>query len=732
MERLSYKNFLLLSLVLAIAYAGAYFVPRTLLGAAFVEGAGDFWRLSSVGFLLDLRAISFGIAPLVLLGYFWALLAAILGRFDKSGRIQRQERILRRAALIYSALLSFLVAFSALGNYFYVKTYQNKIDLFIFGLKDDETAGILEIIFQNYPVFWLLLICVVFTILVHFLARRILLLRFKDSRPIFHAMLNLGFLALLIVAMRGGVGTFPLRENNFIFSTKAMLNHAAANPVMAFSWALKHYLQSDKFAPPPRENYEENLAAILHENVALFEAKGAAQNRPHIVVALLESFGNNALYFDRADSLDLLGDFRAHFEGGLRGEKMQIGGGRDNRAQKSLGAANPKAPKANESAANESSENLANLGRDFTFRAGLSGGNGTMTSFVNLFFNSPSAALPNSKMRDKRLEFSPISVYQNAGYEVVYITSGTKEWQNLGRYVLAQGASAVFDATYAKEYFKGEKIAQNAFGVEDKYAYKIALEVLKNAKKPTLIVLLSTNNHPPYIDIDFSPQIRAQNYDTREIGEVFFDKKHIEKALRIFTYSSDEFGRFVSEVKASPLGESTIIAASGDHILRDVHFKDAHELVLGTSVPIYFYIPARIAANLDFDPATLASHDDIFPTLYALSLESGARFLSIAGKNLFAKKPPKMAQNYGLFIDECGVYANGAAHKYELENNFIIARPANLSPKDSPKCESSDFKNAQNAAQKYNELRDFGLRWQLFLEEGQMSYNRAKDSQQSR
>ena len=38
-------------------------------------------------------------------------------------------------------------------NFYYFATYHTKIDAFIFGLKDDETATILGIIFNDYPLF---------------------------------------------------------------------------------------------------------------------------------------------------------------------------------------------------------------------------------------------------------------------------------------------------------------------------------------------------------------------------------------------------------------------------------------------------------------------------------------------------------------------------------------------------------------------------------------------------
>ena len=71
-------------------------------------------------------------------------------------------------------------------NFYYFKTYHTKIDIFIFGLKDDDTATILKIIWSDYPVIWILLICAIFTYVIFRLSKKILNARFalKLNLPI--------------------------------------------------------------------------------------------------------------------------------------------------------------------------------------------------------------------------------------------------------------------------------------------------------------------------------------------------------------------------------------------------------------------------------------------------------------------------------------------------------------------------------------------------------------------
>jgi hypothetical protein len=48
--------------------------------------------------------------------------------------------------------VAFIVASVAIGNYFYYQTHHNHIDVFAFGLVDDDTCAVLANMWQDYPV----------------------------------------------------------------------------------------------------------------------------------------------------------------------------------------------------------------------------------------------------------------------------------------------------------------------------------------------------------------------------------------------------------------------------------------------------------------------------------------------------------------------------------------------------------------------------------------------------
>lgn len=91
-------------------------------------------------------------------------------------------------------------------------------------------------------------------------------------------------------------------------------------------------------------------------------------------------------------------------------------------------------------------------------------------------------------------------------------------------------------------------------------------------------------------------------------------------SLSSYTYANDEFGKFLNQIKDSPLKDTTIIAATGDHRARDLSIDERAEKAFAYSVPLYIFVPQSLRKNLHYDSKAIGSHKDIFPTLYALSL----------------------------------------------------------------------------------------------------------------
>lgn len=518
---------------------------------------------------------------------------------------------------IFIAFLAFVFISFCFLNFYYYELYHTKIDIFIFGLKDDNTQAILDIVFKNYPLGILLLIAFVFSAFCVWLNKKILNLNlpsFNLKLPIVLALLLI-FLMLYIVALRGAFSYVAMRAGNYRFSNLENFNALALNPLMSFNFALRDYKKDTLDLKPANRERLEELAKIFPLFTISPKNDFVLANKPHIMVNLMESFGTQMLSLQEGN-LNLLGELAQHFE------------------------------------------------EDFVWTRFLPCQNGTASSFFCLFFQSP-IVLSKSKYKKHYLPFSPIEVYKQQGYRVIFLTAGNSTWFDLGFFMKAQGADEIIDeVALLQDYPISSKIHYNShYGVGDEFMYQKALELLSNAKEPLLILALSISNHPPYPEVPIL-------FSKEQIPLEIFDKipKNTSAILNTYVYANNEFARFLSKIKQSALKDNTIIAATGDHRVRDLKIDFSTEKAFGFGVPFYLYIPKPYQKDITYNKTRVGSHKDIFPTLYALTL-SETETLNLGGRNLLGKIESdklEFAYNRSVWIDERGIYPNDSALGYSF------------------------------------------------------------------
>lgn len=578
---------------------------------AFVEPAQllgkqqDLWRMWLTGMRYDLRIAGIVVAP-------WLLLGLGLAGW------QPGWHLLRRCLPALFGLFAFIVAAVAIGNFFYYQTYHNHIDVFVFGLVEDDTQAVLANMWQDYPIIQSLLLALLLAIPSYWFTA-VTLARTEDGSSLkpwsaikFYMVVVLS-IAVVFIAARGSIGTFPLRRANAQVSELTVLNKLTPNGLMAIDWAFKDRKQDIHFSAVTLAERDQLLQQLEFTDIQQHtpENPWLAQHPPHVVMGLLESFGSNMLAFDQPENNDLLGGLRSHFE------------------------------------------------HDFLFRRFLPQGNGTAPSLAALFFQSPAQNISHSSAQNKALPGTPFSVYKKAGYRIIFISPGNMMWRNLNNYLPVQGVDEIYDQNALMAKYPQARAELTDWGLPDEYAYRLAYTLLSEAKQPTFISILTVTNHPPYVVPDsyqplpvaVTPEVKAH----AEEGKI--EQVNI---LRTFQYAADAFGNFVATIKNSPLASKTVIAATGDHQMRRVKANYPVEQVLDRAVPFYLYVPATLAqhVSLKFDPDRVGSHKDIFPTLYALSL-SATDYVALGGRNMLAvADDPARAFGYNesVWIDEQGAY----------------------------------------------------------------------------
>lgn len=617
-------------------YIVIFSIARFAMYVAFVKDAthvsrDDFLTLWLTGLRYDLRiAASVGLVLLL-----FGVLSLIPWK--------RWRAILVRAIPFLSGIISFFVIFLTIANYFYYQTYHTHIDIFAFGIINDDTKAVLINMWDDYPIVWVFFATVILSFVGYLLGRvKNIDVPYSSRENITKNIVVSIFVVLLLFSLaRGSFGLFPFDRDTAPMPQDGVLNRLTPNAIMALGWAIQDYKDDRDFIVVKNSEKESLLKKLDIASLYKRTKKNLwlAKNPPHVVFNFMESFGSNVLVLDKFPENNLLGSLRDAFQ------------------------------------------------KDFVFERFVSEDNGTAPSLAALFFNSTSHNISHNSAQKVVLKDTPFKVFKSRGYQVIFISPGNLMWRNLANYLPLQGVDKVFDQNTLMKFYPESKKELTPWGLPDEYAYRLSFQLLEESREPLFLVVLTVTNHPPYVvPKHYTP------YPVKITEEV---KAHIEgseeeklQILRTFQYASDAFGQFIQQVKKSPLRKKTLIAATGDHSLRRVKAYLPQELALDRAVPFYLYVPPEVQQHteLKYAPLRVGSHKDIFPTLFSYSL-SNTEYLALGGRNLLARTDDTsyaFGYNSTLWIHDSGVYplnVNGRKYAwkdkrslYVLEKSFPVEK----------------------------------------------------------
>ncbi len=609
----------------------------------------DLFRAFWVGSRFDLKVATIGLAPLFLSGL---LLAAFRGGFGK----------LRTVFLYYAAVLFFLLITFSIGNYYYYTTFGNYIDVFVFGLFDDDTGAVLTSVWSDYPVLAALLAVAVITFLMTYIVSRFLRQsEYWNIKPMHWSL----FAVIVVITVftyaalaRGSLSTLPLKRYHASVSDYDVLNKITPNAFVALEWARADYNKQATFEPVTEEQVVTQMQKVLHQPTPEYttpENAYLAEHKPHVVMALMEGFGTNVLMEDDAKANDLLGSLRPAFN------------------------------------------------EDFVFKRFLAGTTATIDTMAMMLFHSNSPNISRSSAQKVKLESSAVLPYKQAGYEVVYITAGNAMWRNLANYLPLQGFDRIVDENTLMREYPESAAYYGTWGVPDEFAFQYAEKLMEESDKPLMIYLLTVTNHSPFmVPVNYQPKpVQPGERLNTLLGPMV---EHGAALLGAYQYANNALGNFIASVKSSTLKERTIIAATGDHRMRYLEANKPDELAISYSVPFYLYVPEVILNHTDhrYDAQRIGSHKDIFPTLYHYSL-SDEDYISLGGKNLLsAGSIDNFGYNNGRVISEKGVSIPSKSEQiYPWADDGLHNL---IQPEHNPDPE---------LAAEYHKLQDYYLRWQI-------------------
>jgi phosphoglycerol transferase MdoB-like AlkP superfamily enzyme len=609
----------------------------------------DLYRAFFTGMRFDLKIVAIGFSPLLISG----LACACYDNWFKA---------FRKISHYYSLFITFLLISFSIGNYYYYATYGTYFDLFVFGLVDDDTNAVLINVWQDFPVISALIASIVGTWFANAVYRKLLTKSTTWQWPQRHWVKSTALVLITImvyfVLARGSTGTFPLRRLHANVSDYVVLNMVTPNPFMALSWANSDYKKQAVYDPITELEYTQKMTELLGQATPFYKTPYnayLAENKPHVVIGLMEGMGTNVWIEDVPEINDLMGELRKPFED------------------------------------------------DFVFKRFVAETSGTINSLVAMLFNSHSGTLSHSNVQNVVLPYSAITPYKEQGYEVTFIMSSNGMWRNLANYLPLQGFDHFVDENLLKKEFPESRAYSGVWGVPDEFAFKYAQKVLKESNKPQMIYILTATNHPPfevpgaYKALPVKPSERMI-----KLSGPLADQN--VALLQTYQYANNALGDFINQIKSSNLSDKTVIAATGDHRVRYLDANQPADFAMTHGVPFYLYVPKVILDNVEYvyDDQRIGSHRDIFPTLYQFSL-SDTEYVSLGGENMLK---PEGVDNFGYHVDRVintqGAYDTARSdYLYEWKENGFHNKTQAINNPDA--MQSIEYKT----------LQDIYLRWQV-------------------
>lgn len=236
----------LLFSILILGIARALFLFNIADSVQLASHTNDLYKALLLGFRYDLKVSAIAFSVPALFGLFVIFSPNYFSRFKKY-------------FIAYCFIVYFLLILVSVANYYYYQIYDNYIDVFVFGLVDDDTSAVLTTLWLEYPVIQI----IAFSLLVAFLfsyLNRSLVTKIKGitsaKRNIYWRISSTFiFIFVLFLSARGTTGTHPLKRYHANVSNYIVLNKVTPNAFMALDWAFSDYKHQAEFMAVLKSEY---------------------------------------------------------------------------------------------------------------------------------------------------------------------------------------------------------------------------------------------------------------------------------------------------------------------------------------------------------------------------------------------------------------------------------------------------------------------------------------------
>lgn len=459
---------------------------------------------------------------------------------------------------IISNIVIGIFLFINIIDIFYFEQYGTRINSLVSEVKNDSNILIVTI-WKMFPVVWTIIIFAIFQFIFykfhkiiyskHINKNLICIPQIKWS--IFSVLLFLGLSFLYY-----GPPLWTISE----FSSSSVLNQASMNGVYCLCKSYQQNIIYNKDIPSYHFYSNQKALSVLHENIInendslirtdfpslryMKPHDSTLFNKKDIVIILMESFGS-----------------------------------------KNIGCLN------NGKGLSPSFDSLAKQGIIFTrFKAN---GPRTQNGLISTISGFPAILGTNLQRRKGLNEFQTIgNILLTNGYKTNFIHNGYASYDDIDKFMKQGGFVNQIDVNnFEKWRIKTE------WGVSDQDLFDKAYDLIWDSEKPTLSVLLTMSNHPPFeIPKEF------------KISHTEINKMTAQQAA--FYYSDFALGEFIFRCMKNPRYNNTLFYILADHSENyessdgEINIFDIPLLILNSENNIG--ISTKVASQCDI-PSTILS-----------------------------------------------------------------------------------------------------------------------------
>jgi len=486
-----------------------------------------------------------------------------------------RKKLARNFWLGYLTLAFYISVFYYFADFINYSYLHKPLDASVLRFAENFSISF-DMMWQSYPIGWLVVALCLITLIYNFLLRRITLPLYSPQNEISRSwwQQSLFVTACIFIYIFGLFGKFsyyPLRWSDAFASTHPFAPAVTVNPVVHFFDTLKN--KTITFDLNKTRSYYSDIASYLgvtqlNKETLDFKRKvnkvgRLASSKPNIVMVYLESF--------------------ASYKTGAFGNKL-----------------NP----------TPHFDAIAN--NAILFKRFYTPHVGTARSVFAGITGIPDIELHKTSSRNPLIVDQHTLVNAFKGYKKYYFLGGSANWGNI-RGVLSHNIRNL--QLHEEGSYTAKRV--DVWGISDLDLFIEANKVLKKQTQPFFSIIQTSGNHRPYTIPDDNQNFKYIKQNKNALHKNGFSS---EKEYNSFRFMDHSIGHFMKLARQEKYFDNTVFVFFGDHGISGYggehtpRFETDFDLT-GLHVPFVIYAPKLLKAEVY---NKVASEVDILPTLAGL------------------------------------------------------------------------------------------------------------------